>query len=45
MPFLNGCKGGDTCHDSDRDNGPEHHRDCQEEQKAGQFVGLGVGKA
>ena len=45
MTFLDGRKGGDTCHDGDRDNGPEHHRDCYEEQKACQFVGLGVGKA
>ena len=44
VTFLNGRKGGDTCRDSDGDNGPEHQRNCYEEQKACQFVGQGVRK-
>ncbi len=45
VAFLNGRKGGDTCHDSDWNNGPENCRNKEEEQKACQFVGFGVREA
>ena len=44
MPFLNGRKGGDTGYNGNGDNGPEHCRNYDEEQKARQFVGRGVRK-
>ena len=45
VPLLNGRKGGNTCHDSDWDNGPEHSRNGYEKQKTCQFVGISVWKA
>ena len=45
MPFLNGRKGSDTGNEGYGTNGPEHHRNCNEEQEPCQSVGRGVGEA
>ena len=45
MPFLNGGECGDAGHKGNGDNGPEHSRNKEEEQKTCYFVGLCVRKA
>ena len=45
MPFLHGCESSDTGNQCNGDNGPEHRRNKEEEQKTCHFVGFCVRKA
>ena len=45
VPFLNVRESGDHGHDGDGDDGPEHRRNCYEEQQTCQFVGQGMREA